>query len=163
MEGRLDLLNDSPRKSGRPTTALDEREAPVELTEGMNPIQKRVANALWRSQNPLPRETRPGATRFSTEYAIKWAKALGWQILDRERYDARLKRHHDLILGSDAMALSPSGVVLIQGAGRHERPQHRRRFDERGGVPKAEQAKMRFVYLEFERGDLKPKLEEWWA
>lgn len=109
------------------------------------------------------KKRRPGVTRFSTDAAIAWGRSKGWKLLDRERYDARLKRHHDLLLGADAMMETDTGVVLVQGAGRSERKEHRKRFEDRGGIAKAYKLGMKFVYVEFERGAKAPALEEWWA
>lgn len=112
---------------------------------------------------PKEKQHRPAAKRYTTDYAIEWGRKQGWKDLDRERYDFRLRRHHDLVLGSDAMMESPDGIVFIQGAGRSERKEHRTRFESRGGVAKAQALHARFVYLEFERGDKAPKVLEWWA
>lgn len=106
---------------------------------------------------------RPGVTRFSTDYCIEWGRKQGWKLLDRERYDARTKRHHDLMLGADAMMETDTGIVLVQGAGRSERKEHRKRFEERGGVVKCMKLHMRFVYVEFDRGNKTPVVEEWWS
>jgi hypothetical protein len=108
-------------------------------------------------------KARTSAPRFSTDACIAWGRSKGWKLIDRERYDARLKRHHDLLLGADAMMEGPTGIIYIQGAGRSEKKVHRERFDARGGIEKARRLKVQFVYVEFDRGTATPILEEWWA
>lgn len=111
----------------------------------------------------LPKEAKGGSTRYSTDYAQKWARTQGWRILDRERYDARTKRHHDLLLGVDLLAEGPEGMIGIQAAGPSERAAHYRRFEERGGPLRAQKLSIRILYVEFERGKSAPIREEWWA
>lgn len=103
------------------------------------------------------------APRFSTDACIKWGRSQGWKLIDRERYDARLKRHHDLLLGADAMMEGPDGIIYVQGAGRSEKKVHLERFESRGGIEKAQRLKVRFVYVEFDRHNSEPLLTEWWA
>lgn len=128
--------------------------------------KRRVHAALLGHQERLNRESEPktkGPSRYSTQYAVDWGKAQGWKVLDREHYDSRLKRHHDLLLGSDVMFDAGDGVVLVQGAGQGERALHRRRFEDAGGEDKARRLAMRFVYVEFVRGVPSPVREERWA
>lgn len=112
---------------------------------------------------PEPRAPRPCAPRFTTDYAVKWGKRQGWKLMDRERYDVRTKRHHDLMLGVDASFASETGLVGVQGAGRHERSEHYKRFLARGGTELAHKLHIRVVYLEFVRGDFEPCVTEWWT
>lgn len=103
------------------------------------------------------------APRFTTQYAINWGQDQGWTLLDREHYNVFAKRHNDLLLASDAMFECPNGLVFVQGAGRGERAAHREKFEERGGVERCRKLKIRFVYVEFERGDFAPIRKEDWA
>lgn len=112
---------------------------------------------------PAPKKRRVAGKRFSTDYAIEWGRKQGWKLLDRERYDARLKRHHDLMMGVDALFETPDGMVGVQGAGLSEHKAHYQRFTDRGGVPRAQKLHVRVVYLEFARGDKTPRKVEWWA
>ena len=124
----------------------------------------------WRKAYEPPKPLRPdspstgnGASRFTTQYAIEWGKKQGWKLIDRERYDARLKRHHDLMLGVDALFETPDGMVGVQGASKSERAAHYRRFEERGGIDRATRLHVGVVYLEFERGNKAPVVTEVWA
>lgn len=110
-----------------------------------------------------PKTPKPYAPRFSTDYAVKWGRKQGWTLIDRENYNHKTKRHHDLQLGLDALFDTPDGMVGIQGAGRSEKADHLRRFTDRGGIEKARRRHIRVVYLEFVRGNRTPVLEEWWA
>ena len=84
--------------------------------------------------------------------------------LEREGYDARTKRHHDLELGVDALFDDGGpGRVGIQGAGRGERLEHLRRFMDRGGPERAKSRAVKVIYLEFERGNIEPVRNEQWA
>lgn len=103
-----------------------------------------------------------GPKRYSTDYAVAWGRAQGWRLLDRERYDFRTKRHLDCPLGSDAMFSSPDGLVFVQGAGKGQRAEHRRRFEDRGGPAELARLKARFYYVEFVRGAKTPVLSEQW-
>lgn len=106
--------------------------------------------------------TGTGPKRYSTQACIDWGRQQGWRLLDRERYDVRTKRHHDLFLGADAMFESDEGLVLVQGAGKSERGPHRKRFEDRGGIERCKKLSCRFFYLEFERFTKEPvKLEVW--
>ena len=144
---------------------------PAGLAGMRDPVKARdAAVAEIAKQMAIGEPKTPGAKRFSTEYALLWAKRQGWKILDRERYDARLKRHHDLVAGSDVMALSSEGIVLVQGAGRHERKVHRERYDLNGGDELVRQMRARFAYVEFVSPSLvgekiakTPALVEWWV
>jgi len=107
------------------------------------------------------RPARRSATRFTTDYAVEYGRAQGWKLVDREAFDARLNRHHDLPGGADARFRSREGVVFIQGAGVGERSTHRQRFEERRHQL-ADFANVTFLYLEFVRGNKTPvKVEEW--
>jgi hypothetical protein len=111
-----------------------------------------------------PRTAPAHTSKFTTQYAIDWGRSKGWRLVDRERYDARLKRHHDLECGADAKMETPTDFVLVQGAGVGERAAHRRRFEERGGVERCKKANCRFAYVEFKRGEPEqPTLIERWA
>lgn len=114
-----------------------------------------------RAAEMKPRKA--GHKRFTTQYAIEWGRAQGWKLLDRERFDARTRRHHDLPLGADAMFEATDGVVYVQGAGRHERAEHRRRFEDGGGAARCERLRCSFVYVEFVRESVTPVLREVWA
>ena len=118
---------------------------------------------LERTEPAKQAQTRAPSKRYTTAAAIAWGRAQGWKLIDRERYDNRLQRHHDLPLGADAMFETPAGIVYVQGAGRYERAPHRARFEERGGTERAERLRVRFVYAEFLRGQAAPVLVEWWS
>lgn len=109
------------------------------------------------------RIARPSASRFSTQACIAWGRSMGWKLLDREQYDHRLKRHHDLIGGADAMFETPTGIVLVQGAGKAERGTHWDRYVERDGPGRCQKFGWGFVYVEFERNQAEPLKTEWWA
>jgi hypothetical protein len=137
-----------------------------EVWEKMPPSLRAKLRARWLGEEPPkePKPRRPAAKRYTTEYAIKWGRKQGWRLLDRERYDARLKRHHDLILGADAMFDGGErGLVLVQGAGKSERAEHRRRFEAGGGEARCKALHISFVYIEFVREDYAPIKEEHWA
>lgn len=134
--------------------------------------KRRVFNALAASQQAQIAEKEAedrraagatkGATRFSTDYAVAYGRRQGWKLLDRERYDYRLKRHFDTLMGSDAMFEHDGQVILVQAAGKSERKEHYGRFCERGGKETAARRGWRFIYMEFERGSKEPaKMEEW--
>lgn len=128
--------------------------------------KRRVEEALLGNQrrvNKLKEPKTTGPSRFTTQYAIDWGKAKGWKVCGRERYDYRTRRHFDLMLGADAMFDAGDRIVLVQGAGKGERAEHRRRFDQAGGEAKARRLGMGFAYLEFDRGEKAPVKEEWWA
>jgi len=103
-------------------------------------------------------------TRFTTDYAVEWGRAQGWLLIDRERFDFRTKRHHDLELGVDAIFDNRVDArVGVQGAGKGERKHHRERFEERGGEATAKRRNLQVFYAEFVRGDKTPILLEQWA
>ena len=110
-----------------------------------------------------PKASKPAAKRFTTQACINWGRRKGWKLVAREAYDYRTKRHHDTLLGSDAVFDTPNGMVAVQGAGRSERAVHMERFNERGGVSAAARMRIGFVYVEFVRGKDEPVVEEWWA
>ena len=102
-------------------------------------------------------------TKFTTQYAVDWGRSKGWKLVDRENFDYRLNRHHDLQLGADAMFDDGDGLVLVQGAGQYERSSHRARFEGLGGVEKAKRRHMKFYYVEFIRGNKTPIILEQWV
>jgi hypothetical protein len=109
-----------------------------------------------------PKAKRPAAKKFTTEYAVDWGKAQGWKLVERERYDARTNRHHDLAGGADVRFRDSDGrVIFVQGAGKSERAEHYRRFDDRRHQLKDFNSP-RFIYVEFERGNKTPIKEEEW-
>lgn len=120
-----------------------------------------------KASAPLLRKA--AAKRFTTDYGVEWGgKQIGaddrpWALIDRERFDPRTMRHHDLELGLDAIFDDGAGRVGIQAAGVGERAAHRKRFLDRGGVEKAERRRTKVIYLEFERGVKAPVKEEVWA
>ena len=118
--------------------------------------------AAEKPEKPEP-VRRAYAKRFSTDYAIEWGKKQGWKLVDRERYDHRTKRAHDLMLGMDAIMEGPEGLIGIQGAGRSERKPHWERFCARGGVEKAARRHLQIYYVEFDRGNKEPVLTERWV
>lgn len=127
----------------------DNRESPLLKAQAARAIEEAVAKANRRARRP-----------FTTGYAVRWAKAQGWKVTDRERWDARLNRHHDLAGGSDVCAMTPDRRrVWIQAAGRGERQAHYKRFMERKGELADGE---RFVYVVFERGNTKPLTREDW-
>jgi len=122
--------------------------------------QVHQASAAREASKP-PAKPHRSASRFTTDYAIEYGRAQGWKLVDREAFDARLNRHHDLPGGADARFRSREGVVFIQGAGVGERAEHRRRFEDRRHQL-ADFANVTFLYLEFVRGNKNPtKVEEW--
>ena len=125
----------------------------------------REAAATKAAAEKKPRAKRSTSGTFTTQYAIDWAKSNGWKVIDRERYDYRTKRHHDLQLGIDLLVEDPAedGMIGIQAAGQGERAPHYQRFLDRGGPEKAKRRSIRIVYVEFVRGNKKPILEERWA
>ncbi len=113
---------------------------------------------------PQPdRAPRPYAKRYTTDYAVGWGRKQGWTLIERERYDFRTKRHHDLMLGVDALFEGPDGMIGVQGAGKSERKAHWDRFLARGGPDKAARRHIKICYAEFERGNKTPITVEWWA
>lgn len=110
-----------------------------------------------------PKTYRPGAKRFTTDYAIEWGRKQGWKLVEREGYDFRTQRHHDTMLGTDAIFDDGDGLVGIQGAGKGEKTPHYQRFIERGGPEKAKRRSIRIFYVEFVRGNKTPILTEQWA
>jgi len=127
-------------------------------------ISRENAKAAADAQKK-PRAKPAHSGTFTTQYAIDWAKSKGWKIIDRERYDARTKRHHDLQLGIDLLAEDPTqdGMIGIQAAGVGERAPHYQRFMDRGGPEKAKRRSIRIVYVEFVRGNKTPVSEEKWT
>jgi hypothetical protein len=121
----------------------------------------REALAAWAERRG--REPRRGPGRFSTRAAVAWGRRLGWRLIDRERYDARTRRHRDLMLGADVLFEDADGLVLVQAAGRGQRAAHRRRFDDAGGADRAAKLGMRFLYVVFDRGEPEPLEVERWA
>lgn len=124
----------------------------------------RMANAQQLAEaRAAVKQARPGVKRFSTQYAIDWGRSQGWKLTAREGYDHRLRRHFDLMLGMDAQFDTGDGIAMVQGAGLGERKKHYTRFEERGGVAKAQRMGISCYYVEFERGCKAPKLMEVWA
>lgn len=122
-----------------------------------------------RMEKPKPPKRGTPATRFTTDYAIEWgrsqkkASGLNWTLVDREHYDYRTRRHHDLQGGVDALFDDGGpGLVGVQGAGLSERKVHFERFMAWGGPEKARRRALKIYYLEFERGKKTPvKVERW--
>lgn len=139
--------------------SLMERADMVRTYNALLGNHRRVAKAL----DKVPGQ---GATRFTTQYALDWAKReYPHASYERERYDARTRRHHDLEMGADVVVrLRDGGVVFVQGAGRSERKTHKDRFEAHGGVDALERRyrNATFYYLEFERGQKEPFLTEVW-
>jgi hypothetical protein len=129
-------------------------------------VRRRKSETYRAELATKPKEKRQAnyAPPFSTQYAIDWGRSKGWKLIDRENYDFKNKHHHDLELGLDAMFDDGGfGRVGVQGAGRYEKAEHYQRFLDRGGVDKARRRGVRVLYLEFERGNKEPLLQEWWA
>lgn len=126
---------------------------------------ERLEAERLRREAALTAPVAKGPSRFTTDAAIAWGRRQNWSLVDRERYDALLKRHHDLQLNLDALMDAKDGLGLIglQGAGLGERAEHRRKFDTAGGVAKARERRIRIAYLEFVRGEPLPRKVEWWA
>lgn len=125
-----------------------------------------VSGMLVRHQERIEKGSAPkerGPKWFTTKASIAYAKSRGWTVLARETYNAHAKRLNDLVCASDILAAGPDGVVLIQGAGKSQRKPHREKFEQRGGEAKVRSLGMRFLYLEFERGQEEPVLMEWWV
>lgn len=122
----------------------------------------RLAKEAAEAAKPKRKRAQTGP-KFTTEYAVKWGRAKGWKLTDREGYDARLKRHHDLEGGADVRFRAPDGtVIFVQGAGRSERAEHWARFEERRHQLK-DFNNPRFIYIEFDRGNTTPIKEEEWT
>lgn len=131
---------------------------------GTPEILAKMAAQMEYLQNAIDTKS-PGksVTKYTTKYAKEYGKKLGWRLVDAERYDARTKRHHDLMLGMDVLFEGPDGLVAVQAAGKGESAAHRRRFEERGGVGKARKYGIRCLYWVFERGKRTPVKEENWT
>lgn len=111
-----------------------------------------------------PKQTRINPGTYTTQYAVDECRRRKWRIVDRERYDARLKRHHDLMLGMDLIVDDGGkGLLLIQAAGKGERASHWRKFIERGGTENALRLGVRVLYWVFERHVPSPIEEEKWV
>lgn len=134
------------------------------IVKGMKSLEEGAAMANAEARKALEPKN-PKHSTFTTQYATDWAKRLGWKIIDRERYDARTKRHNDLQLRMDLMAEDPKtpGMIMIQAAGQGERAHHYREFVERGGEAKARHRFLRILYVEFVRGNTTPVKQEWWV
>ena len=79
---------------------------------------KNAAEAAKREER-ITAPSKPAASRFTTQAAIDWGRRNGWHLIDRENYDARTKRHRDLMLGTDCLFDDGgTGMVAIQGAGK---------------------------------------------
>ena len=122
-----------------------------------------AGHARREEEAAKPKVYRPGATRFTTDAAVKWGRKQGWKLVDRENYDARTRHHGDLQLGVDALFDDGNGLIGVQGAGRSERKEHRERFEQRGGEEVARRRHIRIVYVEFVRGNPEPIVKEWWV
>ena len=111
----------------------------------------------------MMRGVEKGPTKFTTQACIDWAKRRGWKMVDRERWDALNRRHHDLQLAVDALFDDGrGGLVGIQGAGKGERAAHRRKFEKAGGEATAKRRGIRVLYMEFVRGNPTPiSIERW--
>jgi hypothetical protein len=134
-----------------------------------NTIQDRIAREEAKARaaaDKKPRAKSSSSGTFTTQYAMTWAKKQGWKVLDRERYDVRTKRHHDLQLGIDLLCEDPNsegGMIGIQAAGKGEKAPHYQTFLDRGGPEKAKRRHITVIYVEFVRGSKTPILEEKWA
>ncbi len=140
---------------------MEHRENPAARL--IREAKERFELEAQKRQEAASKPRRQGAKRFSTQYAVDWGRAQGWKLLDRERYDARTHRHHDLWLGADALFEDQAGLVLVQGAGRYEKAEHVVRFDRAGGPARAHKLGVRFIYLEFVRESKEPVLQEEWS
>lgn len=126
-----------------------------------------VAGIIERLQTQPEKAPRKSAGTFTTAYAIEYGRKQGYtRIVDRERYDARLRRHHDCEGAVDVIfddPKDPGARVGFQGAGVGERAEHYNRFMAWGGPDKARERKLQVVYLEFVRGNKTPVKVESWA
>lgn len=142
-----------------------ERAGPLERADMVRTHQALMGNAR-RVAKALDKVPGQGPTRFTTQYAMDYAKVrYPHASYERERYDARTRRHHDLEMGADVVVrLRDGGVVFVQGAGKSERKVHKARFEAHGGVEALERRyrDATFLYLEFERGQKEPILTEVW-
>lgn len=108
------------------------------------------------------------ATKFTTQYGLDWGRkqlkpdGKPWALIDRERFDPRTMRHHDLELACDLIFDGGNGRVAIQAAGKGQRLDHYRRFELLGGPAKARTRFEAFIYLVFERGNKTPISREDW-
>jgi hypothetical protein len=123
---------------------------------------------LVKEEKRTQRVHRDNGPDFSTDYAIAWGRAQGWRLVERERYDFRTKKKRDCMFATDAIMRLPSGkLVGIQGAGRSQRTDHRRKFDQYGTGPYGAELAMaqgiEIWYLEFDRNNSDPVLVEKWA
>lgn len=134
-----------------------------------NTIQDRISREEAKARAlaaKTPRAKPAHSGTFTTQYAIDWARKKGWKIIDRERYDVRTRRHHDLQLGIDVLCEDPKsegGMIGIQAAGVGERAAHYQKFEDRGGITKANRRHITVIYVEFVRGNKTPVVEETWA
>jgi len=136
---------------------------------------------LDKVRKPKKEREGPAPKPFTTQYAIDWGKQQNchqhlvhadnfertaptkWKLIDRERYNHLTKRHHDLEGGVDAIFDAGDVRVGVQGAGKGERLVHRQRFENRGGIAKAQRRGLHIYYVEFVRGNKTPILVERWA
>jgi len=107
--------------------------------------------------------TGTGATWYSTKACVKWGVSKGWVEIAREKYDHRLKRLSDVLLGTDVIFIANGKVIAVQAAGRSEKKHHYQRFLDRGGIEKAQRLQIEVWYAEFLRDVLEPVLLEQWA
>lgn len=128
----------------------------MHLSEGREQAENKPEKAV---------KARAYAPRFSTQYAIDWARKQGWKLIDREWYDYRTKRNHDLEGMVDAIFELPGqdGRTGIQGAGRYQKADHFAKFEAWGGKEKALRRGLKVLYMEFEKGQKEPVLVEDWA
>lgn len=127
---------------------------------------------------------RPG-NRFTTPYALEWAKKQGWKVLHSESFNHLTKNHHDAWLGSDlACSVSHSdpferrGIVLVQAGQKGEEKAHLAKSQELAqkwakhfGI-KPQDCTLEFVcqahgwtflWVEFSRGKKAPDRQVWWV
>ena len=125
-------------------------------------LERQKVEAAAKEAAKPPKKKRAAAKRFTTDYAVDWGKAQGWTLVERERYDARTERHHDLAGGADVRFRDSAGrVIFVQGAGKSERAHHWQRFEDRRHQLRDFNSP-RFIYVEFERGNKTPIKEEEW-
>ena len=139
---------------------MEERKRHPRIEE----LKARIEADYEERQRRLNQPKTPAATRYTTQAAIDWGRRQSWRLVDRERFDVRTKRHHDVLLGCDALFHAPGiGLVAVQSAGRYERTTHLERFERMGGKLAARDMGVVFRYLEFQRGNPDPVLDEVWS
>lgn len=117
-----------------------------------------------RTYKPKDKKRLGHAGNYTTSFAAEHARKLGWSIIAREQYDTGAKRHYDIVCGLDLLCVTTTGkLVGIQAAGKGERAEHYRRFEDRRGPKKAAEKHMAVEYWVFTRDSKTPIEKEVWV